>query len=197
MPAATALIIAAKPIIMGLFNYGAFTVADTSVTSLVLTCYALGLPAYIVAKVFQSACFARQDTKTPVKISMICALTNIALGLTFSQYIGVAGIALATAFSGFIQVVLLYRITRTIDHLGFDDQLKRNAFKIMLSCIIMACAIWGYTQILGANFEQANTGRVLTLIGLVASGGLAYLLSITFMRVINIRDIRNMMKKKA
>ncbi len=57
MPAATALIIAAKPIIMGLFNYGAFTSADTSVTSLVLTCYALGLPAYIVAKVFSIGLF--------------------------------------------------------------------------------------------------------------------------------------------
>jgi putative peptidoglycan lipid II flippase len=195
MPAATALIIAAKPIIMGLFNYGEFTMADTSVTSLVLTCYALGLPAYIVAKVFQSACFARQDTKTPVKISMICAVTNIILGLTFSQYIGVAGIALATACSGFIQVVLLYRITRRIDHLGFDGQLKRNALRIAFSCIIMAAVIGAYIFICSDIFDTAGTQRIVALIGLVASGGFAYLLSITSMRVINIRDIKNMIRR--
>jgi len=137
LPAAVALMIAAKPIVMGLFNYGAFEFYDARMTSLVLTCYALGLPAYIVAKVFQSACFARQDTKTPVKISILCAISNIIFGVALSQYIGVAGIALATAISGFIQIALLYRVMKRMDNLSFDHKLKINALKIITASTVL------------------------------------------------------------
>ena len=196
LPAAFALMIIAKPIVFGLFNYGAFAFNDASITALVLTCYALGLPAYIVAKVFQSACFARQDTKTPVKISMICAITNIIFGVILSRYIGVAGIALATAISGFIQIILLWRIVRHTDYLGLDDKLKQNSIKILTACIVMAIALLSYLQIVGNVFETEGKIRVFYLVGLIACGGTAYLGTLITLKTYTRKDLKLFFKRK-
>ena len=195
MPAAVALMIAAGPIIRTLFNYGAFDDYDARITGYVLTCYALGLPTYIIAKVFQSACFARQDTKTPVKISIICALANIVFGVTLSQVMGVAGIALATAISGIIQIVLLYRIIRRTDHLQFDERLKRNAVKIFLSCAILGAVVFGYSYLAAPMFVNAGTERILALIGMVVLGGAAYALSIIGLRVMTLSELKGFLRK--
>jgi len=157
--------IIAKPIVFSLFHYGAFEMYDARMTSLVLMCYAVGLPAYIVAKVFQSACFAHQDTKTPVKISIISAISNIILGLTLSQYIGVAGIALATAISGFIQIAMLYRVMKHMDHLSFDKRLKINALKIIAACSVMGVIIFTYYKAFTIEFFEQSPDRIIYLVG--------------------------------
>jgi putative peptidoglycan lipid II flippase len=188
LPAAVALMIAAEPIIYTLFNYGAFSHEDTQVTAYVLTCYAFGLPAYIVAKVFQSACFARQDTKSPVKIMVICAVCNIIFGIILAQIIGIAGIALATAISGFIQIILLYRIVRHHEHLSFDARLKRNGVKIVNACLAMALAL--FTYLFFVSFEDDKTFRIMQCLGMVFSGGGVYLIAILSMRLFTKQDMR-------
>jgi putative peptidoglycan lipid II flippase len=196
LPAAVALMLAAKPIIASLFNYGEFTSYDTRITSMVLTCYALGLPFYIVAKVFQSACFAHQDTKTPVKISMICAVTNIIFGVILSQYIGVAGIALATSLSGIIQIALLYRVMKRMDHLSFDRQLKVNIVKIISASLVMACVLIGYLYCVGKIvFMDQTPMRIVYLSGLVGAGGITYAIMIAILKVFTKDDLKAFFKK--
>jgi putative peptidoglycan lipid II flippase len=196
LPAAVALMLAAKPIILGLFNYGAFTHEDAAITSFVLTCYALGLPTYIIAKVFQSACFAQQDTKTPVKISIVAAVCNIIFGITLSQFIGVAGIAIATAISGLVQITLLYRIIRSQDHLKFDARLKRTAAKIAFSCLGMAIILLTYRYFFEHHFQVEGVDRIAYLVGLVGSGAGVYFCSIFLLKAYSISDLRAFFKKK-
>ena len=107
LPAALALLILADIIIEVLFVRGKFDMADASVTAFVLQGYAIGLPAYIAVKVYSTAFFSQQDTMTPVKVSIAVATSNIVLALILIQYIGVAGIALATGIVGWMQIGLL------------------------------------------------------------------------------------------
>lgn len=196
LPAATALMIAAEPIIRSLFHYGAFTAEDAAMTSLVLGCYAVGLPAYIAARVFQSACFARQDTKTPVKIAALCSGLNIILALIFSRFIGVAGIALATGLVGWVQIAVLYRVMRKQGRLDFDDRLIRNFGKIIASCAVMGGGIYGFVMAAGDVFAAAGMMRIMSLIGLITVGGMLYGLSIMVLKVMNIADFKKLLKKK-
>jgi putative peptidoglycan lipid II flippase len=195
LPAAIALMVIAKPIVLGLFHYGEFTLYDARMTALVLSCYAIALPLYIISKVFQSACFAHQDTKTPVIIAAIAAIINIIFGVTLSIYIGVAGIALATSISGFVQIILLYRVMKRMDHLSFDERLKTNTVKIIGSCLIMGTAVFALHTLLKSTFLEASTGRVLALIGLVGIGGALYLLMIAALRVISKDDLKMFFQK--
>jgi len=197
MPASVALMIAAKPILASLFNYGAFSTEDTQIASYVLTCYAMGMPFYIIAKVFQSACFAKQDTKTPVKISIICAIVNIIGGLVLSRYIGVAGIALATSLSGVVQITLLYRVMKSMDHLHFDARLKTNAIKIVMACVLMAGVIMGYYYgLVGENlFDEQGIMRMVVLSGLISVGFISYASMIVGCRVLTKQDLKMFLRK--
>ncbi len=115
LPAATALIVLAKPILMALFLYGEMTANDIHMASLSLRAYAIGLTAFMLIKVLAPGYFSRQDTKTPVKIGITAMLINMVLNvafvlpLHFYWQIGHVGLALATAGSAVLNAYLLYR----------------------------------------------------------------------------------------
>jgi putative peptidoglycan lipid II flippase len=76
VPAAVALAVVPGPIVAGLFERGAFTAADTPPTAYALGIFALGLPSFVMIKVFSPAYFAREDTKTPMHLWFDAALGN-------------------------------------------------------------------------------------------------------------------------
>ena len=108
LPAAFGFAAIAELIISVLFERGAFTAFDTEQAALALRAYALGIPAYVMVKVLSTASFARQDTLTPVKISVLATLVNIGLSLALIRSLGHGGIALATGLAAWLHVGSLY-----------------------------------------------------------------------------------------
>jgi putative peptidoglycan lipid II flippase len=76
VPAAVALAVAPVPIVQALFQRGAFTAADVAPTAYALGIFALGLPAFVLIKVFSPAYFAREDTATPMRYAVISLTAN-------------------------------------------------------------------------------------------------------------------------
>ncbi|CAG0878798.1 unnamed protein product [Cyprideis torosa] len=116
LPATVGLFLLARPIVSTLFEYGAYTAHDSDMSAAALSAYALGLPAFILIKILAPGYFARQDTKTPVRIGVIAMISNmlfnialvvpmVMLGSTTPH----VGLAIATTLSGWLQVVMLYR----------------------------------------------------------------------------------------
>jgi putative peptidoglycan lipid II flippase len=110
IPSAAGLIGLAVPLIDLLFGRGAFTSSDVYATALALTGYAVGLPAFSCARSLVAAFYAREDTRTPVKVACLCLTMNIALGAVLMQFMGHAGLALATSLSSWTNVLLLGHI---------------------------------------------------------------------------------------
>ena len=94
--AAVGLAVLSLPIMQVLFQRGAFGAADALATAHVLSAYALGLPAYVLVKVLVPGFFARKDTRTPVKIAVVCLIANIVFILILLWPLAEVGIALAT-----------------------------------------------------------------------------------------------------
>ncbi len=118
-PAACGLIVLAAPLLMTLFQYGAFDLQDVQLARLSLMAYALGLPGFILVKVLAPAFYARQDTRTPVRIGVIAMLANMAMNVAFVVPMVIwklpgphAGLALATSLAAFLNAGLLYRRLR-------------------------------------------------------------------------------------
>ncbi len=63
IPAAVALAVLAVPILATLFQYDEFTPYATVMSGKSLLAYTLGLPAFILIKIFAAGFFSRQDTK--------------------------------------------------------------------------------------------------------------------------------------
>ena len=193
LPAATALFVLPEVLISSLFERGEFTAEDTSNASKVLMGYAIGLPAYVAAKVFSTRYWSQQDTLSPVKISIITTVLNVALSLILIWPLGVAGIALSTGIVGWVQLVLLYRGIRKNDEAPlFDDRFKAVFSKIVFCTLFMAVVILvmsKYSHIMSSISELI----LLVVFGLISYGGM-----IITTKAVNIAEVKKyLVKNKA
>lgn len=198
LPAAVALCVMPLTLITVLFERGAFTADHSAITAQVLFCYALGLPAYICIKVFSTAHWARHDTITPVKISIVITLLNIVLGLIFMQFIGVVGLALGTGLVAWVQYALHIRALRDHPSAHFDAVFRRNAPRIVLSAALMGIVLWaGSTALQGVIFGDRESYKILALAGLIGVSGALYGAAIMITGVLKIEDIKKYFTRKA
>jgi putative peptidoglycan lipid II flippase len=108
IPATLALIVIAEPLLVTLFMNENFDEVDVVRSAGSLRAYAVGLLAFMSIKIFAPGYYARQDTKTPVKIGVIAMITNMILNIIFYLN-GMAhvGLALATSLAAFLNAALL------------------------------------------------------------------------------------------
>ena len=107
-PAVVGIVVLAEPLLISLFQYGEFMPSDANRASHSLLAYSVGLLAFILIKVLAPAFFARQDTKTPVKIGIIAMVVNMVLNLVLMIPLAHVGLALATSLSAILNASLLY-----------------------------------------------------------------------------------------
>ena len=107
IPAAIALFMLAEPLIATLFYHGRMEDRDVFMAAVSLRAYSAGLLFFMVIKVLAPGYFARQDTKTPVKIAMIAMVANMAFNLVLVWPLQHAGLALATSLSAALNAGLL------------------------------------------------------------------------------------------
>lgn len=107
-PAAMGLILLAEPLLITLFQYGEFTASDAHQASLSLMAYGTGLLPFILIKVLAPGYYARQDTKTPVKIGIIAMVSNMVFNVILMLQFAHVGLAMATALSAALNAGLLF-----------------------------------------------------------------------------------------
>lgn len=190
LPAATALACISVPIIRTLFERGEFDVSASMPTARALTAYALGLPAFVTVKVLSTVLYAREDTKTPVRITMTCALLNIILCLILIWPLFHAGIALATSIAGWIQAVMLYRVIQRHEDIHFDAALRRNLAKIVGCCAAMIVVLLGGEYLLQNWLDQSGIKRLAALVVLMACGGGVYGVGLFASRVLQWQNLK-------
>jgi putative peptidoglycan lipid II flippase len=107
-PAALALVVLATPLMATIFYHGEVTAYDVGKMTLSLQAYATGLLAFMMIKVLAPGYYARQDTKTPVKIGIQAMVVNMVLNLALVVPFQHAGLALATSLSAYYNMAMLY-----------------------------------------------------------------------------------------
>ena len=119
-PAAVGLIVLAEPLVAAIFYGGEFTRFDVEMAALSLQAFAAGLIGFSFVKILAPAYFAREDTKTPVRIGLIALAINFGLSvvlawwLTEIGYVGThAGLALAISMAAIANAWLLFRGLRS------------------------------------------------------------------------------------
>lgn len=195
LPASVALGLLAGPIIGALFERGAFGPAETAATAAALAAYAVGIPAYVMAKVLNAAFFARQDTATPVKAAAAAAVLNAGAGLALSPVLGATGIALATGLSGWLNVALLAAWLRREGRLEFDARLRARAPRAALASVAMAAALL-WAEPAAAGLVEAGVPRLAALGALVALGLAAFLGAGQAMGAVRLGELRGLLAKE-
>ncbi len=173
LPAALALVLLAEPLV-SLFHYGAMTDHDVVMAARSLRAYALGLLAFMLIKVLAPGYFARQDTKTPVKIGIVAMVANMVMNLALIVPLAHAGLALATALSAFLNAGLLGRGLHRQGVLRFQPGWGRYAFQVVGGCTLMALGLWWLTPDWHQWTAWHAPRRVGCLLALVAGGATLY-----------------------
>ncbi len=179
LPAAIGLVVLAEPMLLTLFGYGQFLASDARMASYSLIAYSAGLPAFLLIKIFAPAFFARQNTRTPVRIGIIALIANMGYNLLFVlpmiwlDFIAPhTGLAIASSVAAWQQAWMLYRQLAADDIYRISPALKQFAvritpalFAMTLGLIVLADSSW---------LTHDAIGRVSLLLGIIAAGGFIY-----------------------
>jgi putative peptidoglycan lipid II flippase len=187
-PAATGLIMLAQPLLMTLFQYGEFTANDAYKASLSLMAYGLGLLPFIFIKVLAPGYFARQDTKTPVKIGVIAMVSNMILNVILMQFLDHVGLALATALSACLNAGLLFAGLKRSGVYTANPGWMRFSLKLLLANGVMLAGLWWLTP--AATEWQLWRGwqRCGQLFALIGGAAGVYFIMLWLLRI-NIRSL--------
>jgi putative peptidoglycan lipid II flippase len=174
LPAAIALMAAGAPIMTALFARGAFSARDALATAGALAGYSAGIPAYVLAKTLSTGYYAREDTKTPLKFSLITVALNTIFALSFVLifHLGIVGISAATGITAWINVGMLAWGLRQRGLLGFDQRLKHVLPRIIGATVLMAVALYAI-QLPLTGWWAADLVRRGVGLCLLVGGGLA------------------------
>mgnify|MGYP000131899894 CR=1 FL=1 len=173
-PAAIGLIWLAEPLLMTLFQYGEFTPQDAHKASLSLMAYGLGLLPFIFIKVLAPGYYARQDTKTPVKIGIIAMVTNMVLNIILMMHYAHVGLALATAISAALNAGLLYLGLRKEGVYQPDAAWGSFCLKLLIpNTAVLLLLVW-LTPDMSQWTEGSVWQRVTMLFGLIAASMTLY-----------------------
>ena len=203
LPAAVALAVVPTEIVKGLFERGAFTTRDTPFTAYALAIFALGLPSFVMIKVFSPAYFAREDTKTPMRYATISLTANTlgSIGLFFLfRHLGLMphlGIALATTLGGWLNAGLLYGTLVRRGAFVADARIKRAVPRILLASLVMGGALYALAPVL-APWLSAPTPVVLrfaALGALVGGGLLIYAVAALVLGAVDLRQFRRLLRR--
>ncbi len=174
LPAAVGLAVLAGPMIGTLFLSDVFTPNDVLMARQSLMAYAAGLLAFILIKILAPAYYARQDTRTPVRIGVIAMLANMLLNLLLIFPLKHAGLALATTLSAYLNAYLLWRGLYREGSYRPAAGWGRLLVQVLVACAAMSGVLaWGADG-LERWFELGHAGRAAQLGLWIVTGVLTY-----------------------
>jgi putative peptidoglycan lipid II flippase len=195
LPASVAFIVLSKPIVSALFMGGKFDAYSAHATASALLCYSIGLCAYGSTKILQSCFFALKDTLTPTKIAALSLVLNIVFNALLMFPLKIAGIALATSFSGIISFfALLVLLQKRLAPLALGA-LWGSSLKIAAASLGMGAVCW-YVQKFSWCAGNSMVVRVMNLVLVMACGVISYILFCLVLRVKEIHDLRALLFKR-
>ena len=188
IPATLALAVLAEPLLVTLFQYGAFGERDMAMAAASLRAYTLGLGAFMLVKVLAPGFYAREDMKTPVRIGIIAMAANMILNISFVlplmwwMDLGHVGLALATSCAAWINAGLLYRGLHRLEIVPPWRSLSHWLVKLGVASAAMVLALvlvtpdpkqwmlWSWWWRAGILAALCSGGLLVFMLGLVLTG---------------------------
>ena len=196
LPATVGLSVAARPIIQTLFEHGAFTHSDTIATSQALAAYALGIPAFLLVKVFASSFFARHDTSTPVKVAVVAMIVNVLFSLALLGPLQHISIALANSLAVWTNALLLFlQLKRRRGTIG-DGRLMQRAPKLIVCAVIMGILTWFLTSLCDLWLMMGLGHKIASLSIIIGLSSIGYGALVHILGIVRLQEIRQMLRQK-
>lgn len=180
-PATVGLALLAAPMLATLFYGGQFNAEDVEMSALSLMAYAAGLLGFTLVKVLAPGYFARQDTRTPVRVGLIALGVNMTLNILvvvpwawFGGPAPHAGLAATTSIGSFVNAGLLYLGLRRTGVVVPAGDWPRFLLRVAVASGVMAVLIVAFAPPTRAWLETTFWSRCVWLAAAVGGAALAY-----------------------
>jgi len=190
IPAATALALASEEIITSLFGYGSFNYESVINTSLALTFFAFGVPAFSILKILSNFFFARNDTKTPFYLSIVSVIINITISLSLFSRLGFVIIPIATSVSSWINVFMHYYFIKKRNLYTLDSKLIYTFPRMILSTVVMGIVLYLSLGFFSAKFDYNESWKFIYLFIIVIISLISYFLISNFSGAFKFKNIK-------
>lgn len=185
VPTVLIMIILSKEIISIVFERGQFDSRSVNMTSTALIFYSVGTIFYGIRDVLNRAFYSLQDTKSPMKNSIIGVFCNSISNILLVKILGIGGLALGTSISAIVTSLLLINNMEKKIGKTFNKQFYDSIFKIVLISSIIGLELL-IMKYLGIN----------NLIILLTVSMITYLLLILILNIDEISELKQLYKKK-
>lgn len=198
-PAAAILIVLRIPVVRLMYGATHFNWEDTVLTGRTVAFLSTALAAQSVMLLFIRGFYASKDTKTPLLVSIVTVVLNIALSWVFVSHFRLDVWSLGLAYSiatNTSLLVLLYFLHKKVGGFNFR-QLFSPAFKMLLAATISAAVLYIPMKALDQLvFDTTRTVNLILLTSIAAFLGLSiYILLVWFMKVRELQTFINLLKK--
>jgi len=181
--AAILLVLLAEPIIRLLFEHGdKFTAASTARATLALQCLAPGLVAFSSVNVLARAFFALGDTRTPMKISLVCLTLNLILAAALILPLRQGGLGLANTATSICNVgLLVWALRKKMGKLEMEP-LRATFLPLAIAGVLAGIVTWFgwhfWEDKIGHATIALRTGAVFVPAGV--AGGIYLMTALAF-----------------
>jgi len=174
LPFAAVFVVIPDTIMRAIFAHGAFDKSAAALSAIALAAYGVGLPAFALSRIVQATFYARHDTATPARVTIAALACNIALKVVFvwGLHLGIAGVALGTAFGAWINVGVLTWIGRKRTLLALDNAFHRALLPVLIATV--AAGGGAYLGAIALHRAAVPFHDEINLLLAMAVGGIAY-----------------------
>jgi len=187
LPAAVGLLVMARPVVVLLFQHGAFDASDASQTALALRFYLIGLLFAAIDQPLVFAFYARKDTLTPAMVGVVGVLLYVVVALPTFQTLGMIGLILANGaqLAGHA-CVMIWLFQRKVGTLA-GYRLASTFLKSALASALMGAAVYGTARAMEAAIHAQ--GRVASASIVIAGGIVGLGIYLGLCTLLRIREI--------
>lgn len=172
-PASVGLMLLGEPIAVLLFQRGAFTSSDATLTGQCILAYGSGVWATLGLIMIHRGFYALGDRVTPIRCGLYAVAVNMVLNLLLIWPLAGTGLAWATSLASIVQVGIALAIyQRKFGLLNLPDAM--SAIKLtIVPTTTMSAACWGMTRLLPVGDSMLS--RLLAVAGPLLVAVIVYL----------------------
>ncbi len=174
LPTTVLFSVLSEPMTGMFYGHGKFGPTQVHNAAPALAAFALGLPSYILTKIFSTTFFAQKNVKIPVIAGGIALVANFVAAFFFIPAfkeigLGHVGIAAAISVSSWVNMFVLYGVLIRKGELHVLNKTWLACFKLLIATGAMTVSVYGMDiyatdyYMCGA-FTQAITVIIITVI---------------------------------
>jgi peptidoglycan biosynthesis protein MviN/MurJ (putative lipid II flippase) len=187
LPAATGLLVLAKPLVALLFQHGAFSAQDTIQTAMALRYYLIGLLPAAIDQPLVFGFYARKDTWRPALVGMLGVVFYLGIALPTVRTLGMVGLILANGAQltghAAVMIWLFERRMGTLRGYGIGQTFARS----LLASAVMGGLVYG----IGLTIERLapTAGRIGWAITVLAGGAIGLGIYLALCALLKVREV--------